>query len=111
MQQHISSQMLKGILQGIMLIILSKKPDYGYGISKQLNQYGLENIPKGTIYPLLTAMEKRQYVEGRMQPSEAGPDRKYYYVTEAGEAAKEDFIQEWDRLAGTVTKLIEGEKE
>nr|WP_238389073.1 hypothetical protein [Latilactobacillus sakei] len=47
MVQTISSQMLKGILQGIMLMILDKGPEYGYGLSKKMNHYGLENVPKG----------------------------------------------------------------
>ncbi|MGY3742779.1 PadR family transcriptional regulator [Leuconostoc inhae] len=110
MKQNISSQMLKGILQGVMLIILEKKSDYGYGISKQINRYGLSDIPKGTIYPLLTTMEKRGLVEGKMKPSLEGPDRKYYFITVAGVQAKKDFINEWQFLAGAVNQLIdEGE--
>ena len=65
MKSNISSQMLKGILQGVMLMILVKKPDYGYGISKQINQYGLDDIPKGTIYPLLTMMESVVWLKGK----------------------------------------------
>lgn len=107
MQPNISSQMLKGILQGVMLMILAKQPDYGYGISTQLNQYGLDNIPKGTIYPLLAAMEKRHYLVGKMQPSENGPDRKYYHITPDGQAARQEFVQEWQFLAQIVNKLIE----
>lgn len=102
-----SSQMLKGILQGIMLIILAKKPDYGYGISKQLNDYGLADVPKGTIYPLLAAMERRGLITGKMHPSQDGPDRKYYELTSSGEAAKQAFIMEWDILANVVNRTID----
>lgn len=110
MKSNTSSQILKGILQGVMLIILEKKPDYGYGISKQINQYGLSDIPKGTIYPLLTTMEKRGLIEGKMKPSLAGPDRKYYFTTVAGIQSKKDFINEWHFLEGAVNQLIdEGE--
>ncbi|MCT4375850.1 PadR family transcriptional regulator [Leuconostoc suionicum] len=107
MKQNISSQMLKGILQGIMLMILAKRPDYGYGISKQINEYGLEDIPKGTIYPLLTAMERRGLIVGKMEVSLDGPDRKYYFVTSEGEQAKQNFMQEWHFLKHAVDKLVE----
>ncbi|MGO3318250.1 MAG: PadR family transcriptional regulator [Leuconostoc carnosum] len=107
MKPNISSQMLKGILQGVMLMILVKKPDYGYGISKQINRYGLDDIPKGTIYPLLTMMEKRGLVEGKMQPSAEGPDRKYYFITSDGIVAKQQFIKEWQFLESAVNQLID----
>lgn len=109
MGQAISSQMLKGILQGITLMILAKQPEYGYGLSKQMNHYGLETIPKGTIYPLLTTLEKRGLIEGRLQKSDTGPDRKYYFITELGQVAKNDFINEWGQLQTTVMNLINEE--
>ena len=112
MKSNNSSQMLKGILQWMMLTILSKKPDYGYGISKQINQYGLKDVPKGTIYPLLTTMEKRGLIRGHMQPSDDGPDRKYYFVTTEGDQVKSAFIEEWHFLEKAVNTLIdEGETE
>ncbi|MBN7274231.1 PadR family transcriptional regulator [Ligilactobacillus pobuzihii] len=106
MHQDISSQVLKGILQGIILMILTKQPEYGYGLSKQMDRYDLNNVPKGTIYPLLTTMEKRGFIEGKRQPSEVGPTRKYYYITKAGENEKNKFIQEWEQLQKSVNKLI-----
>ncbi len=107
MKQEISSQMLKGILQGIILMILSKEPEYGYGLSKKMDHYGLKDIPKGTIYPLLTAMEKREFIKGKKQASDLGPTRKYYYITKNGQKAKNDFIQKWGRLQKSVNMLVE----
>lgn len=111
MKSNTSSQMLKGILQGLMLIILEKKPDYGYGISKQLDEYGLNDIPKGTIYPLLTTMERKGLIRGEMQPSTDGPNRKYYSVTRDGEQEKQDFLQEWQYLSEVVNRIIVREDE
>ena len=47
---------------------------------------------------------------GKMQPSQEGPDRKYYYVTPAGEVEKQAFLLEWDILANVVNHMIEEEK-
>lgn len=105
-EQNISSQMLKGILQGVMLMILSQQAEYGYGISKKMDALGLSQLPKGTIYPLLATMEKRGLIEGKMQPSEAGPNRKYFYVTTLGEEACQNFIQEWQSLEQVVNRVI-----
>lgn len=110
MQQNISSQMLKGILQGVMLMILAKESEYGYGISKKMNKYGLNNIPKGTIYPLLTTMEKHGLIDKKVQASSEGPNRKYYYITQKGEETKTEFVQEWEILQHSVNLLIEEEQ-
>lgn len=111
MAQDISSQILKGILQGIVLIVLDKQPEYGYGLSTALNKYGLDAIPKGTIYPLLATMEKRNLIHGKMQASPAGPDRKYYFITDTGKKAKTNFISEWTQLQQVVEKVISEEQE
>ena len=111
MVQTISSQMLKGILQGIMLMILDKGPEYGYGLSKKMNHYGFENVPKGTIYPLLTTIEKRGLLVSKIKKSDEGPDRKYYFITAEGQIAKKEFINEWGQLQTTVLKLIEEESQ
>lgn len=57
-KQDLSSQMLKGILQGCLLMLISDEPMYGYSISQALTQFGFQDVPKGTVYPLLINMEK-----------------------------------------------------
>ena len=104
--QDISSQMLKGILQGCLLILINQKPYYGYEISQGLSQYGFEDVPKGTIYPLLISMEKKELIFSKMLPSKEGPKRKYYYITDNGKQALESFISQWNHLSLNVNKLI-----
>lgn len=104
--QDISSQMLKGILQGCLLILINQKPYYGYEISQGLSHYGFEDVPKGTIYPLLISMEKKELIFSKMQPSKEGPKRKYYYITDNGRKSLESFINQWNNLSLNVNKLI-----
>lgn len=105
-QNDISSQMLKGILQGCLLILINQRPYYGYAISQELSKYGFADVPKGTIYPLLMSMEKKGLIIGRMQPSKDGPQRKYYYITTSGKKARETFLNKWDMLSLNVNDLI-----
>jgi PadR family transcriptional regulator PadR len=105
-KQDISSQMLKGILQGCLLIMLNEAPMYGYSISQKLAEFGFADVPKGTIYPLLMNMEKKKLVEGRMQDSKEGPKRKYYYLTAAGIQEMKNFMTQWRQLADGVNQLI-----
>ncbi|AKP36895.1 MULTISPECIES: PadR family transcriptional regulator [Leuconostoc] len=105
-QNDISSQMLKGILQGCLLILINQRPYYGYAISQELSRYGFADVPKGTIYPLLMSMEKKGLIIGKMQPSKDGPQRKYYHITATGKQARQIFLNKWDTLSLNVNDLI-----
>lgn len=105
-KSDISSQMLKGILQGCLLILINHEPYYGYAISQELSKYGFTDVPKGTIYPLLMNMEKKGLIIGKTQPSKEGPQRKYYYLTSAGKQARQSFLTQWATLSLNVNDLI-----
>ncbi|GAA3198428.1 PadR family transcriptional regulator [Lentilactobacillus kefiri] len=105
-KQDLSSQMLKGILQGCLLMLISDEPMYGYSISQALTQFGFQDVPKGTVYPLLINMEKKGLITGKMQPSKEGPKRKYYYITANGVQEKKQFINQWHTLSSSVNSLI-----
>ncbi|WP_236747952.1 PadR family transcriptional regulator [Aerococcus urinaeequi] len=101
-----SSQMLKGILSGCILVLLSKETLYGYTLGVKLEEIGFSEIPKGTIYPLLLNLEKKGFIEGHQVPSPDGPNRKYYQLTEKGEEEKASFILEWHQLQKNIDKLL-----
>lgn len=108
MSDKIDSQMLKGVLTGSILLLLSKEELYGYGLSKSLDSFGFTNISNGTIYPLLLSLEKKNLIKGSMRASENGPKRKYYAITEEGTAEKEKFLAQWSDLKNNMERIIEG---
>lgn len=110
MAQDLHTQMLKGILQGCVLIILSRGEYYGYTLSQELEKYGFAEISKGTIYPLLMALEKKGLITSQLRSSPDGPPRKYYQVTSDGMVACHDFIQQWHQLSQHVTQLLTAEE-
>ncbi|MBS9338141.1 PadR family transcriptional regulator [Fructobacillus sp. M2-14] len=110
MEHKVSSQLLKGFLQGILLILLAEEANYGYGISQRLVEVGLESVPKGTIYPLLTSMEKRGLVKSESRPSTDGPSRKYYETTDEGLLAKQEFLDQWGYLVAAMGNLTKEEQ-
>ncbi len=58
----ISTEMLKGVLEGIVLQIISGGETYGYEITKELNQHGFEDLVEGTVYTILMRLEKNKLV-------------------------------------------------
>ena len=59
----IPSQMLKGVLQGSVLAILSQRETYGYEIVQALEAYGFGTISEGTVYPPLTEQGREELAQ------------------------------------------------
>lgn len=55
-------EMLKGILEGCVLEIISREDTYGYEITRQLNALGFEDVVEGTVYTILIRLEKNKLV-------------------------------------------------
>lgn len=106
----ISSQMLKGTLEGCILKVISMKETYGYEISQTLHEYGFSQISEGTIYPLLLRLEKQGLIEAQYRESLVGPKRKYFSITSKGLEEIDSFLLSWSELAGAIDKLFKMEE-
>lgn len=53
---HDTVTMLKGVLEGCILEIISRQETYGYEIAERLSGNGFGRIAEGTIYPLLAVL-------------------------------------------------------
>ena len=103
----IPSQMLKGTLEGCVLAVLRAEECYGYEISQRLESYGFGRIPEGTVYPLLLRLEKRGAITASYRASAEGPQRKYYTLTDQGQAELEEFLCHYREMTRAVDRLIQ----
>lgn len=99
------SEMLKGVLEGIVLAILAVRPAYGYEITARLRDEGFSDIAEGTVYALLLRVEQRGLVDVEKVPSEKGPPRKVYTLNARGSAALDEFWGTWSFLAERLEQL------
>ena len=102
------TEMLKGILEGIVLAILSDRPAYGYEITAWLREQGFSDIAEGTVYALLVRVEQRGLVDVEKVPSEKGPPRRVYSLNGTGREYLEEFWRTWGFLAERLKQLHEG---
>jgi len=103
-----ATEMLKGILEGIVLAILSARPAYGYEITAWLRDQGFADIAEGTVYAVLVRVEQRGLVDVEKVPSEKGPPRKVYSLTDAGREQLEEFWRTWGFLSERLQQLRGG---
>ena len=96
------SQLMKGTLEGCILQILSETVTYGYEIVTTLEEFGFEDVKEGSIYPLLVRLEKKGMISSELRPSPLGPKRKYYSLTDDGQAY-------WTEVQLSVNRILKKE--
>lgn len=102
-------QLLRGILEGCVLSIISEGETYGYEILARLEENGFENLLEGTLYPVLTRLEKKGSIVCRKEKSPFGPIRKYYSITESGKAELWEFKQSYRKITASANQILNEE--
>ena len=100
------TQLMKGILEGCILAVIEKGETYGYEILSELEEKGFENLGEGTLYPIITRLDKNGYISCRKAKSPLGPIRKYYTITENGKEHLESFKESYQRIMTTAEKIL-----
>lgn len=99
--------MLKGVLEGCVLEIISRRETYGYEITKRLNTLGFTDVVEGTVYTILIRLEKKRLVEITKKPSEMGPPRNFFKLNKAGEKELAQFWEKWRFVMSKLNQLKE----
>lgn len=103
-----SSQLLKGVLDMCLLSLIREEPAYGYEMVRKLQSRGLTLVSEGSIYPLLSRLERSGLVEGFLVRSSEGPARKYYRINPEGTKALEEWMGEWAAFRNGVDDVLGG---
>lgn len=101
------TEMLKGVLEGCVLEIISRKETYGYEITRRLNALGFIDVVDGTVYTILIRLEKSKLVEITKKPSDMGPPRKFFALNDAGREELRRFWAKWGFLESKINELKE----
>jgi PadR family transcriptional regulator, regulatory protein PadR len=102
--ENTQSQMRKGILEFCILSIIRRGEAYPSDIVEEMKAANL-HILEGTLYPLLTRLKNAEMLTYRWVESNSGPPRKYFLLTEKGEAFYKELEQTWQELSNGVNAL------
>ena len=104
----ISSDVIRGYNDTIILYLLLEEPSYGYMISKRIRELTDEKyiIKETTLYSAFTRLEKNGFVESFYGNETNGKRRTYYRITEAGRAYYKEKCQEWQLTKEVIEKFI-----
>lgn len=102
--EALATQLRKGFLAYCVLRVCSHTPKYTSDIIKHLQSAELV-VVEGTIYPLLSRLQKDGLLTHEWQESEQGPPRKYYRITQYGAEVMTVMESDIDALNKTLKKL------
>lgn len=96
------------------VISAGKRPMYGYQITRIIDERsagGKEEgvrFKQGALYPVLRSLERSGALESSVEPSVAGPPRRYYSITAAGEELLDRWTLIWEATRDLVDGILKG---
>jgi PadR family transcriptional regulator PadR len=98
------SAVRKGLLEFALLTLIAAERVYVADIMARLSATPFAT-QEGTLYPLLSRLRREELVDYEWVESDVGPPRKYYSLTQRGEARLTDLATYWRLLTDTLNQL------
>ena len=105
------SQLLKGALDAAALAVVAEGDGYGYDIVRRLRAAGLADVGDASVYGTLRRLYRAGALTSYVMPSDEGPHRRYYGITERGRAQLAEAREVWADFSRVLTDLLQTEAE
>jgi len=104
----ISTDLLQGTLDLLILQTLSIEPMHGWGVAQRIQQISNEalQIGQGSLYPALYRLEYKGWIKSEWGNSENNRRAKFYRLTAAGRKQLEHELKTWDRLSSAIGLVL-----
>lgn len=106
----ITSDIIRGHTETIILAHLLQNDSYGYEINKSIqektnNRYELK---EATLYSAFRRLEQSSLITSYWGDEQTGARRRYYSITALGKLALEQNRQDWNEAKEIIDKLVYG---
>ncbi|MDX1549596.1 MAG: PadR family transcriptional regulator [Lysobacter spongiicola] len=105
-QKELSSGTVSLALLAVMAA--AREPLYGYQVAKQLEAIG-EGVLSGkqsALYPVLRNLGAAGLLDSHVEPSMAGPPRRYYRITPQGREVLQAWTAAWRETRDSVDAVL-----
>jgi len=108
----ISSDIIRGHLDAIILKLILEKDRYGYERSKEISQRtnNMFEIKEATLYAVFQRLEKNRFIVSYSGEITHGRTRKYYKITAQGTEHFKEKLKEWELTKKIINTLMEDKK-
>ena len=107
-ESKISSDLIRGHIDTIILKLLNSGEKYGYEIGKLISaaSKGEYELKEASMYSSLKRMEQNNLIESYWGDETQGARRKYYKITAKGKAKYIESKKSWESIKKLLDKLI-----
>ncbi len=105
------TQLRKGIVELAVLATIAEGEAYGYGIVVRLQGISGLQFTESTVYPVLARLAREGFLAIRIEPSPAGPSRRYYRLTAEGRRRFDAMAEGWRTVSDSLSNLLKGVRE
>lgn len=104
----ISSDLLRGHTDTIVLGILTEGDSYGYEIYKKIieKSEGMYELKEATLYSSYRRLEQEESITSYWGDESLGGRRKYYKITSIGKDIYNHNKQDWEYAKKIIDKLL-----
>ena len=105
----ISSDVIRGYNDTIILSLLLEQPSYGYEISKRIRELsnGDYIIKETTLYSAFNRLEQNGYTESFYGSETSGKRRTYYRITQKGRTYYREKCDEWHLIQKIMKPFVQ----
>lgn len=106
----ITSDLIRGNTDTIILSCLENGDSYGYRINKTVSEIteGGYELKEATLYTAFKRLEESGCIKSYWGEENSGARRRYYSITEQGKRVLDGLRTEWDKTKKIIDKLTEG---
>jgi PadR family transcriptional regulator PadR len=101
------SQLLRGTLDAAVLAVLAGDDGYGYDVLRRLRGAGLVDVGEASVYGTLRRLYRGGALSSYVMPSDEGPHRRYYGLTERGRDQLAQAREAWKDFAQLLVPQLE----
>jgi PadR family transcriptional regulator PadR len=100
------SQLLRGTLDGAVLAVVAEQDGYGYDVLRRLRAAGLADVGDASVYGTLRRLYRGGSLTSYVMPSDEGPHRRYYGITDHGRLVLTESRQTWTNFSRALDALL-----
>ena len=107
----ITSDIIRGHTETIILARLIEHDSYGYQINKEIVEMtsNMYELKEATLYSAFRRLEQANYIMSYWGNEDVGARRRYYAITESGREAYKRSVEEWNSAKTIIDRLIRSE--
>jgi len=108
MSQSPVGQLMRGVVEPLLLFIIADLPVHGYEIARELERRseGYFDLTASTLYTALRRLEDRGLVQSTWQQV-SKQRRRCYQLTEKGRQILSEELAQWHQFLGATDRVID----